>query len=345
MVNISFPGLGIETFKLDSIAFTIPIFGGIEIRWYGIIITLGIIIAFTYAVLRAKQAGISFDDMLDMTIFTVLIGIVGARLYYVLTSLDKYDSFYDVIAIWEGGLAIYGGLIAGGITVVVICIIKKISFFKVADATAPGVMIAQALGRWGNFFNGEAYGSQILEESPLHFIRMGIYPHELEGVHGMAYVHPTFLYESLWNILGFALINIFYKKRKFDGQVFYTYVAWYGFGRMLIEGLRTDSLYVGVFRISQVVGFICFVVGTLMLVLGLLKARRAALTAKDYDPAYPKFATTASMGTFEAQDDATDTDIKTDDRAPEQANEYVDVSDKIEKLFNNEEENEDGKNN
>ncbi len=293
MITVSFPGFGIEDFNLNPVAFTVPLFGGLEIRWYGIIITLGIILAFTYASLRAKQEGIKFDDVLDIAIFTVIFGIIGARLYYVLTSLDQYDSFYEMIAIWEGGLAIYGAIIAGGLTVFLVCRHKKISFLKMFDATAPAVMIGQILGRWGNFFNGEAYGEEVLEGSFLYFARMGLIPN-INSSYRMYYFHPAFLYESLWNLCGFILINVLYKKKKFDGQVFLMYISWYGFGRMLIEGLRTDSLYVGVFRISQVVGFLCFVVGALLLVLGLVKARRQRLTAKDYAPAYPKFTTTAS---------------------------------------------------
>ena len=343
MKTISFPGLGIENFQLNPVAFTIPIFGGIEVRWYGIIITLGIILAFTYAAYRAKQEGVVFDDMLDMAIFTVIFGIIGARLYYVLTSLDKYDSFYDMIAIWEGGIAIYGAIIAGGITIFTVCYFKKIKFMKIFDAVAPGVMIGQILGRWGNFFNGEAYGEEVLEGSFLYFIRMGLIPN-INSSSRMYYFHPTFLYESLWNLVGFIIINALYKKKKFDGQVFYMYIAWYGFGRMLIEGLRTDSLYVGVFRISQVVGFVCFVVGTLMLVLNLLKARRAALTALDYDPAYPKFVTTASSPEIASEDTDEDTDAEQEaDTAVAESDEIeddpqqhtpIDVSDKINKIFN-----------
>ena len=343
MKTISFPGLGIENFQLNPVAFTIPIFGGVEVRWYGIIITLGIILAFTYAAYRAKQEGVVFDDMLDMAIFTVIFGIIGARLYYVLTSLDKYDSFYDMIAIWEGGIAIYGAIIAGGITIFTVCYFKKIKFMKIFDAVAPGVMIGQILGRWGNFFNGEAYGEEVLEGSFLYFIRMGLIPN-INSSSRMYYFHPTFLYESLWNLVGFIIINALYKKKKFDGQVFYMYIAWYGFGRMLIEGLRTDSLYVGVFRISQVVGFVCFVVGVLMLILNLLKARRAALTALDYDPAYPKFVTTASSpeSASEDTDEYTDAEQEADTAVAEsdeseddpQQHTPIDVSDKINKIFN-----------
>ena len=334
MVTVSFPGLGIQEFNLNPIAFTIPIGSGIEVRWYGIIITLGIILAFTYCSYRAKQEGILFDDVLDMAIFTVIFAIIGARLYYVLTSLDKYDSILDAIAIWNGGLAIYGAIIAGGITIFVMCRIKKIKFIKVFDATAPAVMIGQILGRWGNFFNGEAYGEEILEGSPFYFIRMGLIPN-IESSFRMHYFHPTFLYESLWNLVGFIIINALYKKKKFDGQIFFMYISWYGFGRMLIEGLRTDSLYVGVFRISQVVGFLCFVVGSIFLVVNLVKARRRSLTEMDYSPAYEKLSSpaTAAQSTVAIEDndidknDGDNTDSETD------ATSYSEVMDKLNKLF------------
>ena len=299
MVTISFPGLGIDNFTVNPVSFTIPLFGGIEVRWYGLIITLGIILAFTYCTYRAKQEEIIFDDLLDIAIFTIIFAIIGARSYYVLTSLDKYKSFYDVIAIWEGGLAIYGAVIAGAITIYFVCRHKKISSLKMLDAVAPAVMIGQILGRWGNFFNGEAYGSIVPEDSLLYFLRMGLLPN-VESRLTMHYFHPTFLYESLWNLAGFLLIHFLYKKKKFDGQVVLMYVTWYGFGRMFIEGLRTDSLYVGVFRISQVIGFLCFVIGAILLVLGLMKARRTALTAESYSPAYPKMASAATITEKEA---------------------------------------------
>ena len=351
MIKVSFPGIGIDSFDLNPVAFTL--FGKIKVHWYGIIITLGIILAFSYCAWRAKQANISFDDLLDMAIFTIIFGVIGARLYYVLTSLDSYKSFYSVIAIWEGGLAIYGGLIAGALTIFFTCKYKKISFMKVADCAAPGVMIAQALGRWGNFFNGEAYGVEILEDSPLYFIRMGLLPN-IESSIRMHFFHPTFLYESLWNILGFVIINIIYKKKKFDGQIFFTYAAWYGFGRMLIEGLRTDSLYVGAFRISQVIGFICFVVGSLLLILNLVKSRRARLTSMNYDASYPKFVTTASTGAFDTEVvEITSNEVDTDESEHEEyedsdddsesiedEDEHNDVSEKLNTLFNINQDNE-----
>lgn len=263
-VLISFPGLGIDEFILNKVALKI---GSLEIRWYGVLIAMGMVLAFLYAGYRAKQNGIILDDLLDMGLFAVIFGVIGARLYYVIMEHDSYHSFYDVIAIWNGGLAIYGGVIGGALAV--FCVAKyksrkgkKISFPLCADMILPGVMIAQSLGRWGNFFNGEAYGGVVPEGSLLYFLRMGIFPNNIySGISDIAYVHPTFLYESLWNVLGFVLINVFYKKKKFDGEVGLWYVTWYGFGRMLIEGLRTDSLYVGPIRISQLVGFLCFIVG------------------------------------------------------------------------------------
>lgn len=283
MVTISFPGLGIDAFTVDPVAFTLPIFGGIEIRWYGLIITAGILFAFLYCSYRSKQEGILFDDILDITLFTVIFGVIGARAYYVLTSLDSYDSFGEMIAIWNGGLAIYGGIIAGALTVYLVCRHKKIPPLKMMDATAPGVMIGQLLGRWGNFFNGEAYGSEVLEDSLFYPLRMGLIPN-IESYSTMHYFHPTFLYESVWNLIGFLLINAFYKKKKFDGQILLMYLTWYGFGRMLIEGLRTDSLYVGPFRISQVVGFLCFAVGSALLIYCGIRAKKGTLTIRPYTP-------------------------------------------------------------
>jgi len=311
MVTISFPGLGIDSFSVKSVAFTL--FGKLEVRWYGLIITLGMILAVAYAAYRFKQEKISFDDLLDMAIFTILFGVIGARLYYVLMSLDQYHSFKDVIAIWEGGLAIYGGIIAGGITIFCVCKYKKINPMKAFDAIAPGVMIGQFLGRWGNFFNGEAFGGIVSEGHPLYFLRMGLVSSNTLidfNTYEMVYVHPTFLYESLWNILGFILINIFYKKKKFDGQIFFTYIAWYGFGRTFIELLRTDSLYVGPIRISSLVGFLCFTVGVGFIAYNLIKIK------KNPEIALANNITEVTEETVESEAD------------------YTDVSDKLENLIN-----------
>ena len=290
MTTISFPGLGINEFTIDPVA--IPL-GNAGIRWYALFIVTGMILALLYCSMRAKKEGIKVDTILDFAIFTIPIGIIGARLYYVLFDWiaagsagkpSPYQSFYDVIAIWEGGLAIYGGIIFGILTIVVIAKIKKMSwanFAKIADTAAPGVMIAQAIGRWGNFCNGEAYGSatslpwRMCSDSFAFKLRaQGLidsdtYYEMLEGTMG---VHPTFLYESLWNILGFILINLVYKKKRFDGQITLMYITWYGFGRMFIELLRTDSLTTGgSLRISSLIGLLCFVIGGALLLVLFIK--------------------------------------------------------------------------
>lgn len=274
--TVSFPGLGIGEFSVDRVAF--ELFGK-PIYWYGVIIMLGIVAAFIHAIIRSKREGFTTDDVLDMGIFTVLFGVLGARLYYVLTTLDthEYKNFIDVIAVWEGGLAIYGGIIAGCTALVLTAVYKKINPLKVMDAVGPGVMLAQAIGRWGNFMNGEAFGYEVPEGSLLYPFRMGLISDYTHTGSTMHYYHPTFLYESLWNIAGFVFICLIYRKKKFNGQIALTYFAWYGFGRMFIEGLRTDSLYVGPFRISQVVGLVCFVVGMTLMVVGFVLTRNGKL--------------------------------------------------------------------
>ncbi|MBE6693340.1 MAG: prolipoprotein diacylglyceryl transferase [Ruminococcaceae bacterium] len=275
--TVSFPGIGIGEFTLDRVAFSLF---GKDIYWYALIITLGIVVACLYAYYRSRIEGVSADDLIDIALVTILSGIIGARLYYVLTTLDSgdYKSFIDVIAIWNGGLAIYGGIIAGALAILVMCRIKRINVFKVMDCAAPGVMIAQAIGRWGNFVNGEAYGYEVAESNPLYFLRMGLNS-QYTGAETLFY-HPTFLYESIWNVVGFVLINIFYKKKKFNGQIALMYLAWYGIGRFFIEGLRTDSLYVFGLRISQIVGLVCFVVCTALLVVGFVFERRGKLAGR-----------------------------------------------------------------
>ncbi len=282
--EISFPGLGIEPFDLNATALSFEIFGNeFTVMWYGICICLGILSAFCYLAYRAKQQNFLFDDILDITLVTVCIAIVGTRLYYVIfDGLSNYivteygffknlwKSFYNIIAIWEGGLAIYGGILSGAFAVWFMARKKKTSFFKIADMATPGIMLAQAIGRWGNFANGEAFGS----ETTLPW-RMGLCNHHTGGV--TMYVHPTFLYESLWNILGFTLINIFYKKRKFEGEVCFWYFIWYGLGRTFIELLRTDSLMLGPIRVSSMLAALIVLTLTPLLVVLRVKERKLAL--------------------------------------------------------------------
>ena len=269
---ISFPGIGIGEMKINKIAFSLF---GRDVAWYGIIITIGIILAVLYVINRGKYEGISEDDVIDYAIFVIPLSIIGARLYYVLTSLDQYDTFLEMIAIWEGGLAIYGAVIGGALTIIGVSYFKKKKILKMYDMVCPAVMIGQLIGRWGNFTNAEAHGG----ETGI-FIRMGI---RAEYMTEAVYVHPTFLYESLWNLLGFLLINAYYKKKKYHGEIFFMYIAWYGLGRFFIEGLRTDSLYVGPFRISQVIGLVSFVVGASCFVYMYIKNGKNAKPILDIE--------------------------------------------------------------
>ena len=272
---ISFPGLGIGEFEMnkfaisgDSLSFLKVIFGEDwgGIAWYGVIIMCGIILAALYGMSRAKIEGISSDDILDVIIVAVIVSIIGARLYYVIF-YGGYNSLYDLIAVWNGGLAIYGAVIGGILSLIVMGFIKKTSPLKLLDIGASSIILGQAIGRWGNFVNAEAYGY----ETDLPW-RMGIGSGE-----NAIFVNPTFLYESLWNFIGFFLIWSLYKKKKYDGQMFLIYLTWYGFGRMLIEGLRTDSLWLipDVIRVSQLLGAICFVLCGSILVFMAFKGRKA----------------------------------------------------------------------
>ena len=261
---ISFPMLGNWTICPPN-HFTVF---GHNIYWYGVIIACGFLLAVTYCYHRSKDFGISADDLTDVLLFAVPLAIVGARAYYVIF-FGHYDNFLDIIAVWEGGLAIYGGVIAAVITVFVVCWAKKMSARATLDVTSFGLLIGQSIGRWGNFMNREAFGY----ETDI-FCRMGL---TLNGE--TVYVHPTFLYESLWNALGFVGLHILSKKteRKFDGQYFLYYLGWYGLGRVWIEGLRTDSLYIGAtnIRVSQVVAGACVLVAALIILLVLRSGKCA----------------------------------------------------------------------
>lgn len=286
MTYVSFPGLGIEPFHMDRIAFSLF---GIDVNWYGLIITCGMILAVLYALWHAKHEGVKSDDIIDLALALIFCGVIGARLYYVIMEFDQYlvsggtflqnlgGTLYNCIAIWNGGLAIYGGIIAGFLAAMVVARAKRIPFPVIADIAGPAVMVGQIIGRWGNFVNVEAFGA----ETTLPW-RMGVLYSFNDGVSFVSekFVHPTFIYESLWNLLGLILITYFYKKKKFHGQMFLTYMTWYGFGRMLIEGLRADSLYVGSIRISQLVGFVTFVVGAVLIIYNLQRVKKKSLSEK-----------------------------------------------------------------
>ena len=237
--EISFPSLGIALDPPRSISI-----GPLSIHFYGLIIALGLVLAVVYACRRSKQFGIKEDDVLDGVLFVTPFAILCARAYYCIFSWEHYaDDPIKLLYIWEGGLAIYGGVLGAAVGVAVLCRVKRIKLPAMLDLVSLGFLIGQSMGRWGNFFNREAFGAETAS-----FLRMGLM-NSYTGT--VTYYHPTFFYESLWNAIGFLLLHHFSKKRQYDGQVALGYAAWYGLGRAFIEGLRTDSLYWGPFRVSQ----------------------------------------------------------------------------------------------
>ena len=276
MHNISFPNIGINDMQINRVAFTLF---GREIYWYGIIIVTAIMLAILYVFIRARKTEITEDNLYDLAIWLVLAGVLGARAYYVLTSLNKYDSFLDFFKIWEGGLGFYGAIIGGALAAVIVCKVKKINFPLLADLVAPTLLLAQALGRWGNFFNAEAYGSVTTWD----FFGRTFDISGCETLPWIMYINgspvqPTFLYECVWNLIGFTLLALLYKKRAFNGQIFLGYMCWYGPARMLIEGFRTDSLYVGGIRISQLVGLLSLIAGAALMITLLVMKKKGRLT-------------------------------------------------------------------
>ena len=238
--TISFPALGLELNPPRSISL-----GGFSFYLYGIIIALGLCAAVLYACHRSREFGLKQDDLLDGVLWITPLSIVCARIYYCAFTWSEYrDNPISVLYIWNGGLAIYGAVLGAIVGVALFCKIKKVKLGAVLDITALGFLIGQTAGRWGNFFNREAFGA-----ATDSFFRMGLL-NTRTGV--TEYYHPTFLYESVWNLIGFVLLHFLSKKRKYDGQIALGYAAWYGLGRVFIEGLRMDSLYWGPFRVSQV---------------------------------------------------------------------------------------------
>ena len=250
---ISFPGLGLELDPPSTIQL-----GPLTIHFYGLIIAVGMLLAVLYASKRSKEFGLKEDDLIDGVLWVTPFAIICARLYYCIFEWDQYASNpVSILYIWNGGLAIYGGVLGAVIGLCVFCKVRKIKATAMMDVVSLGLLIGQLVGRWGNFMNREAFGAPTDS-----FLRMGLYNTATGAVE---YYHPTFLYESLWNFVGFLLLHFLSKKRKYDGQVALGYVAWYGLGRAFIEGLRMDSLYWGPFRVSQVLAGISCVAAVAVL--------------------------------------------------------------------------------
>lgn len=286
MPEIWFPNLGIEIDHLSRTAFTVF---GQDIYWYGIFIGLGVILGVLLALHEAKRTGQNPDTYLDFIIYAMIIAIIGARLYYVIFSWDFYSQHPEkIFAIREGGLAIYGGIIGGVLTAIVYSHVKKKNFWVMADTMAPSLILGQMLGRWGNFFNKEAFGgftdNLFAMRYQLSQVRASdVTPDILQNlvtVNGVDYiqVHPTFLYESFWSLCVFIILLILQRKKKFNGQVCATYFFGYALGRVWIEGLRTDRLCIGNVPVSQALSAVLIIASVVLYVYCKKKAAAVPVT-------------------------------------------------------------------
>ena len=287
--RVYFDGLGIS-FDLPSVAFSI---GSYDVHWYGIVIAFGFGLAVLYGGRMAYKWKMSLDGMTDVLLWGTVLGIIGARIYYVAFQWDYYSAHPgEIIAIWNGGIAIYGGIIGALIGAAIGCKVGKINFQNLLDLGALGLLIGQGIGRWGNFFNQEAFGTNTetalfrmwslkirdtLASSQSALLDKGI------TVDPEAPVHPTFLYESVWCLLVFVILHIILKKRrKFRGEIFLLYGIFYGLERMVVEGMRTDSLYIGntTIRVSQLLSAVIVIVFAAWLIVMLVKLKKGTIRRK-----------------------------------------------------------------
>lgn len=242
---------------MDPIAFSIF---GLDIRWYGILIASGMVLGALLALAESRRVGFNENYILDIILVSVPSAIVGARLYYVIFEWNNYkNNLLEIFALRQGGLAIHGGVIAAVIAAAIYTTVRRVDFLKAADICAPSIILGQAIGRWGNFFNQEAYGGPVSREFISRFPEFIQRQMFIEG----AYHHPTFLYEFLWNIIVFTILILYRRKNKVDGIVFFMYIALYSVGRFFIEGMRTDSLMMGNLRTAQVISVI-LILGSLI---------------------------------------------------------------------------------
>ena len=289
VTTVSFPGLGLE-FELNRVAFSI---GGFNVYWYGLLIGIGFMLAGTYALLNARKVGVDSDRLIDVVMVGLVCGVIGARLYYVIFDWETFQGdLSKIFDIRQGGLAIYGGILAGMAGGIIMAKIRKVRVRPAVDLAAAGFLIGQGIGRWGNFVNVEAFGSNTSSILGMTGPKVVGYLTQVKNS-GAAWaqnidphmpVHPTFLYESVWCLTGFLIIALWLmRRRKYDGQVFLFYTAWYGLGRFFIEGLRTDSLMWGPVRVSQALALVAFVTATALLIwLGQKKNK----LGEDFLPLY-----------------------------------------------------------
>lgn len=255
MNNISFPKLGISL-NISPAAFHI---GAKPIYWYAVIILTGFLLGVLFVIHSSKKQGVDPENVWDIALFGLIAGIIGARIYYVLFALDEFNSFWDIFKIWNGGLAIYGGIIGAFICTAVYCRVKQLNTLNVFDVCCPGLFIGQAVGRWGNFVNAEVFGKSTN-------LPWGM------SINGSNPVHPLFLYESIWNIIGLIILCAIRHKKKADGQIICFYIGWYSLGRLLLEGMRNSEyiLYaipnvIGISQIVALIGIIASISGAVIL--------------------------------------------------------------------------------
>ncbi len=269
---------------LNPIAFTLPIGNGWDIYWYGIIIALGFMLAIFYGIKNAERFGVNTDKMLDVIIVTTPVSILCARTYYVIFDGVKCESISDFFGMGSGegfsGIAIYGAVIGAFACGAIMCKIKKIKIFDMFDLAATAFLIGQGIGRWGNFVNQEAYGTFTGSSW------WGMQSNRTIAELGEGLVHPCFLYESIWCIAGFFVLNHFSKKRKFSGEITLLYCVWYGFERSIVENLRTDSLMLGNIRVSVLVSVIICLAAAIALVV-FLKKQKAISIEPEYIEVFP----------------------------------------------------------
>ena len=287
--SIRFPHLGIY---LEHVGKNFTVFG-ISIAYYGVIIAVGMLAGILLATYEAKRTGQNPDDYFDLAIIAIICSVIGARLYYVIFSWDLYkDNLWSILNLRQGGLAIYGGVIAAIITAVVFAKVKGLSFPRLADTAGLGLILGQIIGRWGNFFNREAFGGYTdslfamqLPVSEAKGITQELIEH-LVTIDGVSYVqvHPTFLYEGTWNLLLFIGICLYKRHKKFDGEIFAIYLMGYGVGRFIIEGLRTDQLVIkalGGIAASQVLSIILIVLAAAFVIYNRVQLKKRTLVTKD----------------------------------------------------------------
>ncbi len=291
---VSFPGLGFS-FTISPDAFSI---GGLTIKWYGIIFACAFLLGTLYVLKNTKKFGLDADRVMDVLLGAIIFGVIGARIYYVIFSWDMYkDNLMDIFQIWKGGIGIYGGVIAAVLSGWFLCRWRKVRFLPMLDLCSAGLILAQAIGRWGNFVNAEAFGCATtvpwrmtseyasgVGSTQVQRYLATLTSAEIDALGGIDAigVHPTFFYESVWCLLGFFLLVWMTKRRKFDGQMILVYTIWYGAERFVVEGLRTDSLMIGNLRVSQVFAILSAITALIILLVVLQKKKTSN------DPEYLK---------------------------------------------------------